>query len=196
MGPPTTSIRLLGRTAELDALRSAVRSGLDGAFTHVQIEGEAGLGKTRLLDELTKELDGVRVGQTMCCELQRHLPYVALAAALREALAGVEIDARELPALAQILPELSLHAPRPGFDEVEVLEALVALLADHAPLVLILDDLHRADPETVAALAYARRRTTGIAVAIVTTRDVGAWGDVLRRFLRGHGCPPRASLRR
>lgn len=175
------AIRLLGRTAELETLRQSIRRGLDGALSLVQIEGDAGLGKTRLLDELAA-LDGVRVGRASCSELERHLPYVPLAAALREALVGIDVDPRRLPALAQILPEFSLQAPRPEFDEVEVLEALVALVAEHAPLVLMLDDLHRADPETVAALAYLRRRASTTRAAIVTTRDVGTWGDVIHRL--------------
>ena len=63
-----------------------------------------------------------------------------------------------------------------------MLEALAALLAEHAPLVLLIDDLHRADGETVAALAYLRRRGGSIPAAIVTTRDVGDWGDIVGRL--------------
>src|SRR5262249_14246439 len=54
-------VRLLGRRAELDAITLAVRAGLGGTLRLVQIEGEAGLGKTRLLDELVTQLDGARV---------------------------------------------------------------------------------------------------------------------------------------
>jgi DNA-binding SARP family transcriptional activator len=172
------AIRLLGRTAELDALTRAIQRGLEGGLTLVQIEGEAGLGKTRLLDEIVTRLNGVRVGRSCCSELERHLPYVPLAAALRAAVGGDE-PGPHLPALARILPELSLETPRPEFDEVDVLEALAALVARHAPIVLLIDDLHRADAETVAALAYLRRRGGAVAGAVVTTRDVGHWGDLL-----------------
>ena len=172
------AIRLLGRTAELDTLTRAVQKGLEGGLTIVQIEGEAGLGKTRLLDEIATRLNRVRVGRASCSELERHLPYVPLAAALRDAVGGDEPDPR-LPALARILPELSLETPMPEFDEVEVLEALAALVARHAPLVLLIDDLHRADGETVAALAYLRRRGGAVAGAVVTTRDIGQWSDLL-----------------
>ncbi|HEX4526754.1 MAG TPA: BTAD domain-containing putative transcriptional regulator [Gaiellaceae bacterium] len=172
------AIRLLGRTAELDTLTRAVQKGLEGGLTIVQIEGEAGLGKTRLLDEIATRLNGVRVGRASCSELERHLPYVPLAAALRDAVGGDEPDPR-LPALARILPELSLETPMPEFDEVEVLEALAALVARHAPLVLLIDDLHRADGETIAALAYLRRRGGAVAGAVVTTRDIGQWSDLL-----------------
>jgi DNA-binding SARP family transcriptional activator len=173
--------RLLGRTTELQTLTGQIQRGLAGALTLIQIAGEAGLGKSRLLDELAMGLDGVRVGRAGCSELERHLPYVPLATALRDALTGVELGSC-LPALACVLPELSLNAPRPDFDEVEVLESIAALLAKHAPLVLLIDDVHLADGETVAALSYLRRRGSGIAGAIVITRDIGDWGDLLDRL--------------
>jgi len=163
----------LGRTAEMEQLTDTVRRALVGDIALVQIDGEAGLGKTRLLDELERELDDVRVGRASCSELEQHLPYVPLAAALRQALAGIELDSRRLPALGQILPELRLGADTRAFDEVESLEALVALAAEHAPFALLLDDLHRADPWTVAALGYLRRRGGNLRVAIVTTAHHG-----------------------
>lgn len=163
------AVRLVGRRAELDTLVRTVRRGVDDSVALAQIEGETGLGKTRLLDELQAQLDGIRVGRANCSLLERHLPYVPLAAALREALADVELDPDRLPALRQILPELALGAPMPHFDEIEVLEALVALLAEHGPVVLLIDDLHCADARTLAALGYLRRRGAASPGAIVTT---------------------------
>jgi predicted ATPase len=110
----------------------------------------------------------VRFGRACCSQLERHLQYVPLATALRQALRGVELDAGRLPALGQILPELALEAPRREFDEVDVLESLVAVVAEHGPIVLLLDDLHWADAPTLAALGYLRRRSGDLAVALVT----------------------------
>ena len=78
--------------------------GLEGGVALIRVEGEPGLGKTRLLEELERELDGVRVGRASCSELERHLPYVPLATALREALDDVELDTACLPALGQCCP--------------------------------------------------------------------------------------------
>ena len=163
------AVRLLGRTAELETLEQAVRRGLDGPVRLILIEGERGLGKTRVLEELSGALADVRVGRAAASELEQHLPYVPLAAALREALGDVAIDAGRLPALARVLPEVRLDGTRQDFDELETLEALVALAADHAPLVLMIDDLHWADPQTIAALGYLRRRGTGLEAALVVT---------------------------
>ena len=161
------SLRFLGRAAELDVLERTVSEALAGSFALLLIEGEAGLGKTRLLDELASSLAGVRVGRASCSELERHLPYVPLAIALREALAEVELDGRRLPALRQILPELTLGEPSREFAEVDALEALVELISQHAPLVLVLDDLQWADPTTIAALGYLQRRCAHVPVALV-----------------------------
>src|SRR5436305_1504591 len=86
----------------------------------------------------------------------------------RFALARAELEAQHLPALRQILPELALGELPQEFAEVDALEALVALIAAHAPLVLLLDDLHLADSSTVAALGYLQRRCAGIPVALVS----------------------------
>ena len=178
------AFRLLGRTSELETLADAIESALGGGVALIQIEGETGLGKTRLLEELVGSLDGVRVGRAGCSELERHLPYVPLATALREALAGIELKTDCLPALGQILPEVRLGEAKPEFPEVEALEALVALLTQHAPLVLLLDDLQWADPSTLAALGYLQRRGAGIPAAIVTAARVAETSadEVLRRL--------------
>jgi DNA-binding SARP family transcriptional activator len=160
---------LLGRDAELRAVSDAVREALDGDVVVIQIDGESGLGKTRLLDELAFGLPNVRVGRATCSALESHLPYVPLAASLRDAIADVEIDGGRLPPLRAIFPELNLDAPNPGFSEVEVLEALVALVGAHGPLVLLLDDIDWADPQTLAAIEYLRRRGAGRRAALVTT---------------------------
>src|SRR5581483_10352909 len=146
---------------------------LAGSFELVLVEGEAGLGKTRLLDEFLLNLVGARIGRASCSELERHLPYVPLAAALRSALSDVELDAERLPALAQVLPELALRKPHP-YAEVDALEALVALVVEHAPLVLVIDDLHSADPGTLAALGYLQRRCADVPAMVVGAVRVGA----------------------
>src|SRR5216684_7945646 len=162
------SVRLLGRANELGTLERAARQALGGSFALLLIEAEAGLGKTRLLDELATILAGVRVGRASCSELERQLPYVPLATALRDALTRAELSGQHRAALRKIVPELPPADPPAEFSEIEVLEALVGVLAGHAPLVLLLDDLQWADQATVTALSYLQRRGAAIPVALVT----------------------------
>jgi DNA-binding SARP family transcriptional activator len=165
--PRAGSVRFLGRASELDTLDRAVRRALDGSFGLLVVEGEAGVGKTRLLDELAMSLVGVRVGRASSSELEQHLPYVPLAAAVRGALAGVRIDRERRPALAQILPELaSRDVPREA-AELDALEALGDVMAENAPLVLFLDDFQWADSATIAALSYLQRRCAAVAAVVV-----------------------------
>src|SRR5919106_215846 len=131
------AVRLLGREGELDTLERAAREALEDSFALLFVEGEAGVGKTRLLDELATSLAGTRIGRWSCAELEQHLPYVPLAGALRDALDGVELDPRRRPALARILPELVLEQGR-EFADVEALEALAEVIAEQEPLAQLL----------------------------------------------------------
>jgi DNA-binding SARP family transcriptional activator len=165
---------LVGRCGELDSVLESIERGLDEGVTLTQIEAATGLGKTRLLRELRDDIDGVRIGHGTCSLLERNLPYVPLAAAVREALADVDLDCARFPALRQILPELALQVPQTAFEEIDVLEALVSLLTDYAPIVLLLDDVHLADHRTLAALAYLRRRAAFPGAIVTTARPTAA----------------------
>jgi DNA-binding SARP family transcriptional activator len=157
----------LGRRGELAALSETLSSALAGEFALVLVEGEAGIGKSRLLDEFASTLDGVRVGRARCSALEQHLAHVPLATALRGVLDGLELDTTGLPALGGILPELAPRERPAGFSEIDALEATVEVIRRSGPLVLIFDDLHLADTSTVAALEYVRHRCAGCPVMIV-----------------------------
>jgi DNA-binding SARP family transcriptional activator len=167
LGPPAeTAHALLGRVEELSAIVRLVRRALDGRFALVLIEGETGVGKSRLLAALCASLPAIRIGRATCSPLERHLPYVPLAAAVRSALEEVA-DPCGLPALHQILPEYGLDHPDQRYSEIDALETLIELLQANAPLLLVLDDLHWADPATLGAIAYLQRRCAGVGLAIV-----------------------------
>jgi DNA-binding SARP family transcriptional activator len=176
------AIRLLGRTTELDELERAAREALNGSLTVILVEGETGVGKTRLLDELAMSLVGVRVGRASASQLERHLPYVPLAAAVREALTRAELDECRRPALGQVLPEVARRQSH-EYGELDALEALAELIAEHSPLALLIDDLQWADQATIAALSYLQRRGAGVAAVIVAaarSEDVSATHAVRR----------------
>jgi DNA-binding SARP family transcriptional activator len=159
-------LRLLGRADEVTALERLVRRTLERSFSLALIEGEAGVGKSRVLDEVAAALAPARVGRATCSQLERHLPYVPLAAAVREALGSIPDD-RGARCLGQILPELGRQEPECTNPEVDALEALIELIQAHAPLVLMIDDLQWADPATLGAIAYLQRRCAGLPLAII-----------------------------
>jgi DNA-binding SARP family transcriptional activator len=157
----------LGRKPQLSALEQLVQTALRGRFALILVEGEAGMGKSRLLDEFASTLGDIRLGRGHCTALQRPLAYVPLAAALRDALSDVDLEVAGLPALRGILPELATARPDLGFGEVDVLEAMVTVITQHAPMVLIVDDLHLADRSTIAGLEYLHQRCANAPVMVL-----------------------------
>jgi DNA-binding SARP family transcriptional activator len=173
---------LIGRTRELDALEGALTRSLAGTFALAVVEGEPGIGKSRLIeDALARVPAGTRVGRASCSELERAVPYAALAFALREALDGLELEPCCAAALGGILPELAVdQAPTPSVAR--ALEALVSVVRSLGPLVLVLDNLQYADAATITAVDYLSRRCREMPVAILAglrTEEVGP-DDALR----------------
>ena len=177
-------VPLLGRSEEIAVLESVIRSALASSCALVLVEGEAGAGKSRLLEELAPRLVGARVGSGHCSELERKLPYVPLAAALRDALGDVAADRKQFPGLDEIMPELARSRPTRQPPQMTALESLVELVGRHAPLVLFLDDLHWADPDTIGALGYLQRRCASVPLVVVGSfrpEELSA-GHALRRL--------------
>ena len=134
---------MIGRSDELGRLREALAAAEAGTATAVLVGGEAGIGKTRLITEFVASMpSSVRVLQGGCVPLTDGLlPYGPVIELLR---------ALEQP--------LDLLAPTTAAaDQYRVFAALSALLdrlAAETTLVVVLEDLHWADPSTRALLAY------------------------------------------
>jgi DNA-binding SARP family transcriptional activator len=175
--PRSAPTRLLGRAAELADLTRALQATRDGGSDLVLLSGELGIGKTTLLEAASRDLDGVAIGWARCSELVSGIPYAALALALREVLGASEVDVRSFPALAAVFPEMRVRSTRVAPRAVDALESLVALVDALAPLVLVLDDLHWADPDTLVAVDYlsSRRPLRGVTVAAaLRSEEIGA----------------------
>jgi len=164
---PAAHLALVGRGAELARLLDAY----DAACEHgrlVVIEGESGVGKTRLAHETLAAVAG-RGGRILAANPypgEQGLAYGVIATLLRGAI-GADPAAvpRELRAdAARLLPELG--APSPGSLEepgarLRFLEAISRLIHtafdEHAGVVWV-DDLQWCDPASLEALAYLARR--------------------------------------
>lgn len=169
--PMTTEIpALIGRRVELGALERALRSLASGSAGVVLVAGEPGVGKTRLLAELCArgEESGHLVLAGRPAELERDLPFGVFAAALDDHLAslgpvGLEVLGPQRAAeLAGLFPSLAPLAGGAGLGGLPVerhrayraVRALLEVLSRPQPLVLVLDDLHWADPASVELVCH------------------------------------------
>ncbi len=180
----TVSPIFVGRRPELSALAAALERALAGEPAVALVGGEAGVGKTRLVEELgaAATAAGARVLSGACVELGGdRLPLAPLADALRAlARSTPEDELTELlgPArggLARLLPELDPHAgtgageTAPTSQLVELVLGLVERLAAERPLMLVLEDLHWADRATLELMAFLVRALRGVGVLLVGT---------------------------
>lgn len=146
---------LVGREEPLTQLRGA-------ATPLALVEGEPGIGKTRLLAEAWPGIHPVR-----CQEGLTHVPYFPLFAAVRARLPDLPDLGDYAADLARFVPEVDLAgaAPPPaeepageGADsgKVRLLEALARVFAPEG--VVVIDDLHWADAATLEWLVFLARR--------------------------------------
>ncbi|MEJ1112352.1 MULTISPECIES: BTAD domain-containing putative transcriptional regulator [unclassified Kribbella] len=136
--------QMVGRSSELDRLRGSWREVREGAGRVVLISGEAGVGKTRLVAEFADEVTAdVLVGR---CD-QAEIAYQPIVSAL--------------PASAEIVAS-SPEVMRSRF---------VGLLAQLAPVVLVLEDAERIDHASAELLRHVLRRLPERVLVIVCFRD-------------------------
>jgi DNA-binding CsgD family transcriptional regulator/tetratricopeptide (TPR) repeat protein len=177
---PVPHARLVGRARELGELTAALDDVRSGAGRTLVIAGEAGIGKTRLLDELTARADGVTVITGQCAdEGSGPLPYAALAGLLRTLVQAVGPEAvvaaagPAADALSVVAPQLVAPAFDAGADRLpEVLTNLLSGLAAERPVVVIMEDLHWSDDVTRAvALRLARTAPAGLLLLLTYRSD-------------------------
>ncbi len=181
---------LVGRAAELDALVSALDDATAGRGSLVVVAGDAGIGKSRLAHEVcdTAATRGLRVLRGRAVP-DSGSPYRPLTEALAPLLAEIVADgdlARWLPALGAILPTITPVAAAEATTPVQGEAVLRALATACAPAggVLLLEDLHWADPETMAIvehLADNLERAPVLCLATMRPDGDGPGRDLLRR---------------
>ncbi|MFY1652993.1 helix-turn-helix transcriptional regulator [Solwaraspora sp. WMMB762] len=161
---------LVGRERETETLAAAVTALLDGEGRIVEVAGEPGIGKSRLLDQVAVVARGHRVQvlagrapvpgsdvpmAAMVDALDPYLPRVSPAR-----LAELRSDHAQL--LNAIFPSLRLAGARSlapagvpvGARQVRAVRLLLETLAAERPLLIMLDDLHNSDRATVDLLCH------------------------------------------
>ena len=165
----------VGRADELEALTASWRAAARDGCRMVLVGGEPGIGKTRLASRFAKEVDGE--GATVLAgraDREAVLPYQPLVEALAAYVAvcppgplraqvgdrGGEL-ARVVPHLADRIPDLpSPVTGDPEGDRYRFFEAVTHFVGEMtraAPVLAVLDDLHWADPGTLALLRHLAR---------------------------------------
>jgi energy-coupling factor transporter ATP-binding protein EcfA2 len=186
--PPRADIMarspLVGRDAELERLADWLQAAWAGPGKFVLIEGEAGVGKTRLSQELAglARQQGGRRLRGSCYEEER-LPYGPIAEALRDAIRSggerfVPLLEGLRPELVRLVPGLTLPLGEPApvlepeqarlrlFDAVT---SFLVRLSQRRPIVLILEDLQWADEGTLELLHYLVRNSQEASVFVLGT---------------------------
>jgi DNA-binding CsgD family transcriptional regulator len=166
---------LRGRAVEcatIDELLEAVREGQSGALV---MRGEAGIGKTALLDFAAARANGTRVLRAAGVESEMELAYAALHQICLPLLEGVErLPAPQRDALGTAFGSGAGRGP----DRFLVGLAVLTLLSEAAeaePLLLLVDDAHWLDRSTAQALSFVARRLQAESVAILfAAREEGA----------------------
>jgi DNA-binding SARP family transcriptional activator/tetratricopeptide (TPR) repeat protein len=182
---PAGSVALVGRAAESGALRAAWRRAAGGNGVLALISGEAGIGKTRLAEELLDHAAaaGVRVAACAALDLGGGAPLAMWAELIRDLVDRLPAPAptatwpEELARLAPWLPERLGRAPAPERASVapelaraRLFEAAVELVEHAAPVVLLFEDVHAADDASLELAAYVARRIGTVPALLVLTR--------------------------
>src|SRR2546422_4197050 len=156
---PTVRVREFhGRDAELALVRGELERLSDGAQAVVIVEGAAGMGKSRLLAEVSTIAHslGTRIGASAADSSETSVELATLLAALFDG-ADPLLDPREL---------ISLHAqPDQRFWLLRDLQALLERAALESPLLIAIDDAHWADGGTAAAIRTLPMRLMGLPIA-------------------------------
>ena len=152
---------MVGRSDELDALTAAFDEARQGRPRVVLVGGEAGIGKTRLIEELIARADGATTLVGGCVDLgDDALPFAPFATALRE------------PMRAAGVTDLVALAGGASDDRRRLYEAVADLLereSAEGPIVLVLEDLQWADRSTRELLAFLGRALQAVPVLIIAT---------------------------
>ncbi|KAB8143931.1 AAA family ATPase [Chloroflexia bacterium SDU3-3] len=184
--PQASPAPLIGRGAELAAMREAWQA-TAGRAQVVALQGEAGIGKSRLWQAWLAGLDArPALLAARCLPMTQHMPLAPAIGLLRAEPSRERLLAMAsftppswLADLARIMPEL--HAPAhplptppalpPAEEQLRLFEALVLGLglAPGQPAVLVVEDVHWADKATLDWLGYLTHRAQAMPLLVVIT---------------------------
>jgi DNA-binding CsgD family transcriptional regulator/tetratricopeptide (TPR) repeat protein len=181
----------VGRRDQLERVVEALRRAGNEDPTFILVAGDAGVGKTRFVEEIARRAEGFG-GRTLvggCVQMgDDTLPYAPIVEALRRL--SDDISRADLgrfvgsgsSELTRLVPDFALtvakgegrSAEASTTDQGRLFEVLLGLfrrLATDRPLLLIAEDIHWADASTIALLGYLTRNLSGAMVVVATYRS-------------------------
>lgn len=178
-----SSPAFIGRVEPLERLEAAVARSSAGESTAVIVGGEAGVGKTRLVNELAARAGAARVLNGTCIDLgEGGPPFGPMVEVLRtlvreDGAASVRSYAGPAAAeLGRLVPELAppdqdprVEPPGGAARMFEVVLGFLERLALDRPVLLVIEDIHWADRSTRDLLAYLIHQLGPARVTIVAT---------------------------
>jgi energy-coupling factor transporter ATP-binding protein EcfA2 len=186
--PLSTSPPLVGRDSEFGALRDGLEEAIAGRASLFLITGEAGMGKSRLVEELATlaRSNGVRVLLGRCWEAVDAPAYWLWIQVLRQLCA--ELDDGALRAatggateIAHLVPQVGERLGMTSVPDTPTLDSRFGLFdavasfmynsAESQPTMLVLEDLHAADESSLLLLKFLARQNPRSHLLIVGTYD-------------------------
>ncbi len=160
-----------GECAQLDALITQVRAGSGAVLV---LTGEAGVGKTSLLDYAATHSSGLQVLRARGIKSERNLPFAGLSDLLRPVLGHLDaLPGTQRTALAAALA----IGPAVSADRFAICAATLSLLGEAAvrrPFLAVVDDVHWLDAASAQALEFAARRLSDDAIGLIIALRTGA----------------------
>nr|WP_221374155.1 AAA family ATPase [Actinoplanes polyasparticus] len=186
---------LVGRQHESRTLTGVVNTVRGGDSQVLVVRGEAGIGKTALLDRLTAAATGCRIARAAGVESEMELPFAAL-----HQLCGPHLDRiddlpeRQREALGTAFRLRSGSAPDPFVVGLATL-TLLSQVAEERPLICVVDDAQWLDQASAQALEFVARRLAAEPVALVlAVRDDLLFDGLPAMVVRGLGDDEAAAL--
>lgn len=192
---------LVGREAQVEAIRRAIATVSGGTGRNVLVAGEAGIGKTRLIASATRAASeqGFTVLAGACFAGDQASPYAVLIDLVRGRLTNLPAEIRAAAVgpyareIAGLLPELVTastdHALSPspdlGQERRRLLNAFSHCIADPAgrPVLITVEDLHWCDEASLEGLVFLMHRATNQPTLIVGTYRSDEVDSRLRAWL-------------
>jgi DNA-binding CsgD family transcriptional regulator len=170
---------LLGRTGERRWLADLVSAARDGRGGVVVLRGEAGIGKSALLEDLAHQAQDCCVCRVVGVESEMELPYAGLQQLCGPMSARIaDLSPLHRKALETVFGLTAGPPPDRFLVGMAVLD-LVGLVTQDQPLIWLVDDAQWLDRSSIQTIAFASRRlgSEGM-VIVITARDTGEVGDL------------------